>query len=462
MTLSLCMIVRDEAALIGECLRSVRSLVDEAVVVDTGSTDGTPRLAAEQGARVVAFEWIDDFAAARNHAIAQARGDWLLVLDADERLYPRHFETVRRLTANPSARAVQVFIRSYTDDSNLLNWQPIDPDLLESSGFCGYYDVPQLRLFRRMAGVRYEGIVHESVAPSLERLGVPIYRADLLIHRYKQSRPPEHRLARNRMILQLSRRRSEDEAGNVEVWRQYAMAALELEEGGEAIRAIERALDLAPERRSLYLLLGSVLTREGQPDKACDLYATALDRFPDEPELVQAFGEALLAAGKRAEAHDTFARSLEIDPYLFRSLVGLGAIAMEEGRTAAAIEYFERARSIHPELDVPHVNLGLLYLGQGRADKALAELRRAFAANPKRWQSLAGIGSILFQAGRYEQARDWYARAAAIAGCQPQVFAKLCAGCTALGLHDEARQWAEKAAAAHPAFESLRSLLPRG
>lgn len=459
MTLSLCMIVRDEAALIGECLRSIRTLVDEAIVVDTGSTDGTAELAAEHGARVVPFEWTDDYAAARNRSLAEATGDWILTLDADERLYPRRFEAVRRLMANPRAQAIQVFIRTYTDDSTLLNWQPSNPELPESRGFCGYYDMPQVRLFRRREGVQYEGIVHETIAPSLERLGVPIYRADVLIHRYKQSRPLEQRLARNRLILELSRRRSDCYSDDAEVWRQHAMAALELHEHDEAAAALRRALDLAPDRRGLYFLLGTLLTRNGQAEDACRLYRGALDRFPDEPELVQALGEALLAAGRMADAHDAFARSLELDPYLYRSLIGLGAIAMEEDRSEAAIEYFERAKSIHPELDVPHVNLGSLYLRLGRTDKALAELRRAFAANPKRWQSLAGIGAILFQTGHYEESRDWYLRATEADDCAPEVFAKLCACCTALGRRDEARQWAEKAAAANPAFATLRSLV---
>lgn len=86
MSLSVCLIVRDEAARLGDAIASVRSVADEIVVVDTGSTDGTPELAASLGARVYAFPWIDDFAAARNASFDRARGDWILMLDADQRL----------------------------------------------------------------------------------------------------------------------------------------------------------------------------------------------------------------------------------------------------------------------------------------------------------------------------------------------------------------------------------------
>jgi tetratricopeptide (TPR) repeat protein len=384
MNLSLCMIVRDEADRIGDCLRSLRGLADETIVVDTGSTDATAAHARDCGARVLKFAWCDDFAAARNHAIENAKGDWILVLDADERLYPRHFDAVRRLTGTAGAYAIQSFIRTYTDDANRLFWQPIDPAHTEAREFCGYCDTPQVRLFRRRDDVRFAGIVHETVVPALERNGLYTYRADVLLHHYREAGPGEQRKERARQILALCRRRCECETDNPEVWRMRALDAFELGEHEEAVDAIERAVQLVPERRDLALQLGMVLTMAGHAATACDRLRQALDRFPDEPELVQALGEAQLAAGRCDDARETLARSLELDPYLYRALLGLGAIAMQEGRAQTAISYFENATSIHPGLDVPYVNLGLICLGQGELDKALIAFRRALASNPRR------------------------------------------------------------------------------
>src|SRR5580658_11342986 len=85
--LSLCMIVKNEERSLPVCLDSVRDLACELIVVDTGSTDRTPRIAAGYGAEVIPFDFtIVDFAAARNRAIASARGRWILMLDADETL----------------------------------------------------------------------------------------------------------------------------------------------------------------------------------------------------------------------------------------------------------------------------------------------------------------------------------------------------------------------------------------
>src|SRR5438132_14215088 len=80
------MIVKNEEANLAECLSPVRSLVDEIVVVDTGSTDRTREVAAAWGARIFEFPWCDDFSAARNECLRHARGDWVLSLDADDRV----------------------------------------------------------------------------------------------------------------------------------------------------------------------------------------------------------------------------------------------------------------------------------------------------------------------------------------------------------------------------------------
>lgn len=84
MKISLAMIVKNEARCLARCLRSAKKIVDEIIVVDTGSTDDTAKIANEFNAKVTRFDWCNDFSAARNFALDQASGDWILVLDADE------------------------------------------------------------------------------------------------------------------------------------------------------------------------------------------------------------------------------------------------------------------------------------------------------------------------------------------------------------------------------------------
>src|SRR5262245_15178936 len=85
-TVSLCMIVKNEEANLADCLGSVADLVDEIIVVDTGSTDATKEIAVRQGAQVFDFPWVDSFAAARNESLRHASKEWFFWLDADDRI----------------------------------------------------------------------------------------------------------------------------------------------------------------------------------------------------------------------------------------------------------------------------------------------------------------------------------------------------------------------------------------
>ncbi|MEA5503229.1 glycosyltransferase [Halotia wernerae UHCC 0503] len=88
MSLSLCMIVKNEEVVLPKCLSSVKDVVDEIVILDTGSSDRTPHIAEEFGAKVYKTQWCNDFSAARNASLKYVTGDWILVLDADETLTP--------------------------------------------------------------------------------------------------------------------------------------------------------------------------------------------------------------------------------------------------------------------------------------------------------------------------------------------------------------------------------------
>ena len=106
--LSLSIIVRNEEARLADCLASVEGFADEMVVVDTGSTDGTVAIAEAAGARVEQIEWPGDFAPARNSGLTFLRGDWVLVLDADERLRPEVIPALKALMAQPDVLVINL------------------------------------------------------------------------------------------------------------------------------------------------------------------------------------------------------------------------------------------------------------------------------------------------------------------------------------------------------------------
>src|SRR5258707_8109613 len=134
MSLSVCLITRNEERCLGRALRSVAGIADELIVADTGSTDRTVAIAAELGARVHAFVWDDDFSAARNFTLSQAKGDWIYWLNPDEEISPASLTLIREAMATPDALAFAVKVQELNrpDDEN------------------SFTETVQVRLFRRL------------------------------------------------------------------------------------------------------------------------------------------------------------------------------------------------------------------------------------------------------------------------------------------------------------------------
>ena len=152
-TLGLAMIVKNEESNLKEWLLKAVPHLDELVVVDTGSTDGTKQVLEKAGATIIESEWNNNFAEARNLGLRPMLSDWILVLDADERVDEQAWLTIRKLLDEPDILAYQVNVRNYHGQQTLSTY-----DVLQS-----------YRLFRNGYGIMYEGAVHNQLVPSLER-----------------------------------------------------------------------------------------------------------------------------------------------------------------------------------------------------------------------------------------------------------------------------------------------------
>lgn len=143
------MIVKNEEKYLRGCLESVNDLVNQIVVVDTGSTDSTIQIAKEFNADVFYFEWIKDFSAARNFALSKSSGDWILYLDADERLSVDSISEIKTITNSNEFIGVNCFVKSSDDESareNVISYP---------------------RLFRYSDKIKFSGAVHEQIIESL-------------------------------------------------------------------------------------------------------------------------------------------------------------------------------------------------------------------------------------------------------------------------------------------------------
>lgn len=145
-TISLCMIVKNEEEVLAGCLESVRDLVDEIVIVDTGSTDQTKAIAAKYTSHIYDFDWIDDFSAARNYSFSKATSEYIMWLDADDVLLPKDQQAFRDLWGNLAGDVdvISMYYHTALDEKG----RPL-------------YLYRRNRIVRRSKNFRWHGAVHE-------------------------------------------------------------------------------------------------------------------------------------------------------------------------------------------------------------------------------------------------------------------------------------------------------------
>ena len=167
--LSLCMIVRDNAGTIGPCLESIRPWVDEMIVVDTGSQDRTPQIAAELGARVYHFPWCDDFSGARNESLKFAKGEWIFWMDSDDTITPECGRGLRALVDGPHDPPVLGYVMQ------------VHCPGAEIDGHHSVTVVDHVKLFRNGRDLEFEGRIHEQIIPAIRRAGGDVEFTDLFV-----------------------------------------------------------------------------------------------------------------------------------------------------------------------------------------------------------------------------------------------------------------------------------------
>ena len=111
-TLSVCMIAKNEEKYIASCLTSITPIADEIIVVDTGSTDRTKDIAKVFGAKVYDLPWTDDFSAARNHSLSYAKGQWVLVHDADEVISPLDHDKLKDIISEENRATHSIYLNN--------------------------------------------------------------------------------------------------------------------------------------------------------------------------------------------------------------------------------------------------------------------------------------------------------------------------------------------------------------
>ncbi|MGO4884378.1 MAG: glycosyltransferase [Bryobacteraceae bacterium] len=265
--LSLCMIVRNEERQLPECLDSVRDLAGEMIVVDTGSTDATPDIAARYGAEVITFDFtVVDFASARNCGLARARHPWILVLDADETLARTTAPAVGELLARNENAGY--FLERHN------RW----------AGAANPTTDYVVRLFPNRPDYRYRGRVHETIDASILAGGGRLHQTGICID-HSFSSDPEARRRKNRLYIEILKEEIAADPADDSRLDFLAAEYHQLEMFDEATAVAERIAEMRPLDPRAHLFAGvyHLLYKPDLPRARAD-FKEALRLRPGYPE----------------------------------------------------------------------------------------------------------------------------------------------------------------------------------
>ena len=447
-TISACMIVKNEEQLLPACLESVRNWVNEIIVVDTGSTDGTVQIAESYGARVLHQAWEGDFSKHRNYSIEQATSDWIFIIDADERMCPEDIPALLDVANRADISIISINVYNVYGQNE------------QTRTF-----LPSVRLFRRELNLRYDGIVHNRLVFPASK---PVTRVPVRLKHlgYDLSREKmEAKFFRTKALLE---KQLEENSDNFFALFNYAQllrgegTEFPVKNAGDIIRAASRAVELTDadkvEQRHIHLmcldqiawayfytgqhekaleycqialqikpnyldpllLQGHVYSRQGQYDQGKKHYRRYLEaqaKFDDTRETDNIillhpdsrssvfYGLAVIAelTGEPEQAKDFYRRTLDIDPGFQEANTHLGRLLRQDGNLAAAETCFRnQIEKNHPTYDAAF-SLADIYHRRNEFEPAEKYYRLALEISPDGEQASLGLGRLCFETNRPDE-----------------------------------------------------------
>jgi tetratricopeptide (TPR) repeat protein len=368
--ISLCMIVKNEAQSLANCLNSVQNLVEEIVILDTGSTDETVKIATSFNAKIAHFDWCDNFAIARNEALKYVQGEWVLVLDADEVLNPEIIPFIQQEIKQPD-RIVVNLIREEIGATQ-------SPYSLVS------------RLFRRHPKISfsrpYHSLIDDSVTEILKQEShwKVVSLSEVAIFHYGYQ--PETIAALNKATKAKQAMEKFLKQHPKDAYTCSKLGAIYLQEGDvkTGIKLLKQGLNNSqleiPVKFELCYHLANAYSRLGDDEKAIKYYKKAIDQ-PFLPQLKLGAYNNLAGIFQRQnnfpKAQKLYEEMIKIEPKFAISYYNLGMSLKSQGNFVGAIKAYQQAIALNPNQAEAYQNLAVVLLKIGKLPECLSAFETA-------------------------------------------------------------------------------------
>ncbi|MFH1148438.1 MAG: glycosyltransferase [Pseudomonadota bacterium] len=411
--ISLCMITKDEEEFLPKCLDSVNALVDEMVIVDTGSSDRTVEIAKSLGAKVFHHPWENDYSKHRNQSISYATSEWILVMDADEVVAPRDLPRIRQMLQAAQADGFLLILRNY--DTEFAANMTLNPDDYEEGrGYTGFIEVPLVRLFRNDPSLFFIGKVHETVTKSFEQSGKLYHKTDIPIHHFGKALRSRKR-RKQELYLRLGIERLKEQPNDPMAHKGLAEQYLDLGMPDKALEILDRGVVLFPDMVELRFNRGLSLDRLGRYEEARTEYESVLDRKPDHVGATHNLAQICLFANHPAQSIELLERGIDLGMKHPGIFFVLGRAYDTAGDWDRALMNFDRALTIQPNCPNVNCHKALAFLNRGMYPQALAALEKEIEIGGNLPDAYSLLGQMSMRLGDRESAAQFFQKTLTIA-----------------------------------------------
>ncbi|MBT4805356.1 polysaccharide deacetylase family protein [Candidatus Woesearchaeota archaeon] len=377
-TISLSMIVRNNENFLGDCLNSVKDLVDEIIILDTGSTDKTKEIASAFTDKIYDFTWVDDFSAARNESLKYATNDWILVLDADEVLDVEDHEQIKEAINDYSISGYRIITRNYSNNSSVSGWIPSSNNF--SKNFTGWFPSIKVRLFQNGKNITFTGEIHEMVDSNIDG---EIKTLNVPVHHYGASNSTD----KTKKYLELTKKKIVSNPDNAKAYFELGVQQKQLGDFSLAEQSFKKSLELDSEQIIPLLNLAIVQQKQDKLDLAVDNYNQVLQK-KENADAYFGLGFCYFKKNELENSAKNFSLAIENNRFLLDAYINLGAIYERQEKLVEAEKVLVDVLNISSNNARAHNNLGVVYEKAMAINKAIKCYQDAIKLNHPRKEEL--------------------------------------------------------------------------